>query len=78
MGVGRIGHGVGLETTEYPSLAMDEDVVFERGMVFACNPNFMRPFGFFNAEDNWVIGDGPPDLLSNPIAPGSRPVIPLN
>jgi Xaa-Pro aminopeptidase len=78
MGVGRIGHGVGLETTEYPSLAMEEDIVFEPGMVFACNPNFVRPFGFFNAEDNWLVTEGAPNLLSSPIAPNKLPVIPLS
>lgn len=77
MGVGRIGHGVGLATTEYPSLSLEEDVVFEPGMTFACNPNFVRPFGFVNAEDNWVITDGDPDLLSAPIAPDEITVIPI-
>ncbi len=75
MGVGRIGHGVGLETTEYPSLAIDEDIVFEPGMVFACNPNFVREFGFVNAEDNWAITEGDPELLSAPVAPDALPVV---
>lgn len=68
MAGGRIGHGVGLFTTEYPSLARDEDVVFEPGMVFACNPNFVMPNGLFNSEDNWVVTDGAADLLSTPSA----------
>ena len=76
MGVGRIGHGVGLQTTEYPSLAMNEEIVFEPGMVFACNPNFIRPYGFINAEDNWVITDDEPDLLSSPIAPDDLLICP--
>lgn len=76
MGVGRIGHGVGLQTTEYPSLAMNEEIVFEPGMVFACNPNFIRPYGFINAEDNWVITDGEPNLLSSPIAPNDLLICP--
>ncbi len=68
MGVGRVGHGVGIETTEYPSLAAFEDVVFEAGNVFACNPNFSNRLGFINAEDNWAVTDGSPDLLSVPAA----------
>lgn len=75
MGVGRVGHGVGVETTEYPSLAGFEDIAFERGMVFACNPNFANHLGFINAEDNWAITDGDPDLLSDPIAEYSIPVV---
>jgi Xaa-Pro aminopeptidase len=76
-GVGRIGHGVGLQSTEFPSLAIDEDIIFQPGMVFACNPNFVRPFGFVNCEDEWLVGSGAPALLSAPIAPNEIPVIPL-
>ena len=68
MGVGRIGHGVGLATTEYPSLAAFQDIQFKQGMVFACNPNFANHLGFINAEDNWVITENKPDLLSDPVA----------
>ena len=67
-GVGRVGHGVGFETTEYPSLAAFEDIVFQPGMVFACNPNFSNHLGFINAEDNWVITETGADLLSDPMA----------
>ena len=75
MGVGRVGHGVGVETTEYPSLAAFEDVVFEKGMVFACNPNFANHLGFINAEDNWAVTDDEPDLLTVPIAEPTIPVV---
>ena len=75
MGVGRVGHGVGVETTEYPSLAAFEDLTFRKGMVFACNPNFANHLGFLNAEDNWAITDGEPDLLTDPIAPMQIPVV---
>ena len=67
-GVGRVGHGVGFETTEYPSLAAFEDITFRPGMVFACNPNFSNQFGFINAEDNWVITETGAELLSDPMA----------
>lgn len=67
-GVGRVGHEVGFETTEFPSLAVFEDIVFQPGMVFACNPNFSNHFGFINAEDNWVITETGADLLSDPMA----------
>lgn len=75
MGVGRVGHGVGCETTEYPSLAAFEDITFQKGMVFACNPNFANHLGFLNAEDNWAITDGDPDLLTDPIAPMEIPIV---
>lgn len=75
MGVGRVGHGVGVETTEYPSLAAFEDVTFEVGNVFACNPNFSNHLGFINAEDNWAVTTGEPDLLSAPAADWEIPVV---
>ena len=75
MGVGRVGHGVGIETTEYPSLAAFEDVSFEIGNVFACNPNFSNHLGFINAEDNWAVTAGEPDLLSAPAADWEVPVV---
>ncbi|MDA7965052.1 Xaa-Pro peptidase family protein [Ruegeria sp.] len=75
MGVGRVGHGVGIETTEYPSLAAFEEIIFEVGNVFACNPNFSNHLGFINAEDNWAVTNGEPDLLSAPVADWDIPVV---
>jgi Xaa-Pro dipeptidase len=67
--VGRIGHGVGCEATEYPSLALGEQVVMEAGMIFACNPNFVTDYGFFNSEENLVVTDDGFEFLSDPTAP---------
>jgi len=75
MGVGRVGHGVGIETTEYPSLAAFEDITFEVGNVFACNPNFSNGLGFINAEDNWAVTEGEPDPLSVPLADRDIPIV---
>jgi len=74
-GVGRIGHGVGREGTEYPSLALGETVVLEPGMVFACNPNFTTEFGFFNVEEDLAVTGGPPEILTGPLAPAELPVL---
>lgn len=77
-GVGRIGHGVGLEATEYPSIAPEEEVLFQQGMTLTCNPNFVRDFGFINGEDVWAITKGAPDLLSAPMAaPAELPIVPV-
>ncbi len=74
-GVGRVGHGIGIETTEFPSLAAFEDIVFEAGNTFACNPNFSNHLGFINAEDNWAVTEGDPELLSAPAAQWDVPVV---
>ena len=79
----RIGHGVGLQSVEFPSLGMgkgqtwpgEENTVFEPGMVLACNPTFVPKFGWINAEDMWAITQDAPELLSSPVAPPKIPVI---
>jgi Xaa-Pro aminopeptidase len=76
--VGRIGHGVGLESTEYPSIAKEENINLEPGMVFTCNPNFLKEFGWLNSEDEWLITDGEPELLSAPIASDHLTTIPVD
>src|SRR5438876_1432770 len=49
--VGRIGHGVGRETTEYPSIRPGEEVLLEAGMIFTLNPSFLTEFGYYNSEE---------------------------
>lgn len=80
---GRIGHGVGLESTEFPSLGSgagkawpgDDETTFQPGMVFACNPSFTRDFGWMNIEDEWLITSDGPQLLSTPYPQRHLPVI---
>jgi Xaa-Pro aminopeptidase len=73
--VGRIGHGVGCETTEYPSLSLLDEVEIVPNMVFACNPNFVTDHGFFNSEENLVVTKSAPQFLSEPIAPSQLRVV---
>jgi Xaa-Pro aminopeptidase len=74
-GVGRIGHGVGSDGTEFPSLAVGEKVAFEPGMVMACNPNFVTEFGFFNMEETLVVTETGYDFLPDPISSLELPVL---
>ncbi|MDE0113461.1 MAG: M24 family metallopeptidase [Albidovulum sp.] len=67
-GVGRAGHGVGFETTEYSSLAALEGILFRPGMDFACNLNFSKQFGFIIAENNWVVTETGAESLSGLMA----------
>jgi Xaa-Pro aminopeptidase len=73
--VGRIGHGVGCDPAEYPSLAMGEKLPLEAGMVFACNPNFTTDFGFFNVEENLVVTENGAKMLVDPEAPAELRVL---
>ena len=76
MGVGRVGHGVGVETTEYPSLAAFEDITVPEGYGIRLQSELRQSiWAFMNAEDNWAITDGDPDLLTDPIAPMQIPIV---
>mmetsp|Transcript_92296 Transcript_92296/g.214451 ORF Transcript_92296/g.214451 Transcript_92296/m.214451 type:complete len:415 (+) Transcript_92296:72-1316(+) len=44
-GVGRMGHAVGLQLTEWPSIHPDEETVLEEGMVLAIEPSVQLPSG---------------------------------
>jgi Xaa-Pro aminopeptidase len=73
--VGRIGHGIGLDSTEYPSIATFEDLTLEPGMIIACNPNFINEFGFINIEDNLLITEDSVERLSTPEAEDEIPIV---
>ncbi|OFV83014.1 MAG: hypothetical protein A2W26_11335 [Acidobacteria bacterium RBG_16_64_8] len=68
-GVGRIGHGVGRDSPEYPSLAVGEKLPILPGMIFSCNPNFLTQFGFFNSEEEFLVTERGYEFLSSPQAP---------
>jgi Xaa-Pro aminopeptidase len=65
-GVGRIGHGVGVIPTEYPSFMLGEKTILQEGMVFALNPNFVTSYGVFNLEDNLTVTKDGHEIISQP------------
>jgi len=65
--VGRLGHGLGMQLTELPSnMAGDgDDTVLEIGSVMTLEPGMeFAPGKLMVHEENIVIRDGPPQLLS--------------
>lgn len=64
--IGRLGHGLGTELTEWPSLIDWQDVVLQTGMVITLEPSLSIEDGkMMVAEENIVITDGAPRLLSS-------------
>lgn len=51
LGQGRIGHGIGLMSTEPPHLATFDETLCEDGLVFTIEPRFVREHGLFNCEE---------------------------
>ncbi len=73
--VGRMGHGLGMQLTEWPSHAAFDDTVLEEGMVITLEPSLNYGDGLTMVhEENIVIRDGEPEFLSRR-APASLPVI---
>ena len=68
--VGRMGHGVGMQLTEWPSLAAWDDTRLAAGMVLAIEPTAMFPSGrAMTHEENIVVREDGAELLSKRTAP---------
>lgn len=72
---GRVGHGLGMRLTEWPSLIPADNTVLRPGMVLTLEP--WQPLGpgrMLVHEENIVIGENGAEWLS-PLAPREIPVI---
>lgn len=73
--VGRFGHGLGMQLTEWPSLAPWDETVITENMVITLEPSIaIEGGGIMVTEENIVIRDGTPQWLSRR-APAEIPVI---
>ncbi len=73
--VGRLGHGLGMQLTEWPSNTADDPTVLTPGMVITLEPSMGFGVGRVMVhEENIVIRDGGPELLTRRAAP-ELPVI---
>ena len=75
-GVGRMGHGLGMQLTEWPSITPKDETVLQPGMVLTLEPSVDLDAGrMIVHEENLVVTADGPVLLTRP-APKSMPVIP--
>ena len=73
--VGRYGHGLGIQLTEYPSIAPFDHTVLQPGMVMTLEPSLTISKGKMMVhEENILITEGAPVLLTKRAAP-ELPVI---
>lgn len=64
LGQGRIGHGIGLMSTEPPNLAAFDETLCEDGLVFTIEPRFVREHGLFNCEEIVAVTASGAELLT--------------
>ncbi len=68
--VGRFGHGLGIQLTEQPSIISFDETVMEANMVMTLEPSMTLANGKIMVhEENILITDGAPELLSRRAAP---------
>ncbi|MCB1491751.1 MAG: aminopeptidase P family protein [Rhodobiaceae bacterium] len=73
--VGRLGHGLGMQLTEPPSLVPFDETVLEPGMVITLEPGYdFAPGRAMVHEEVVVLGEDGAELLT-PRAPRTLPVI---
>ncbi|MDX1781543.1 MAG: Xaa-Pro peptidase family protein [Thalassovita sp.] len=76
-GGGRLGHGLGITLTEWPSFTDKDKTVLREGMVLTLEPSVMiAPGRIMVHEENIVLREAGPELLSHR-APVELPVIEL-
>jgi Xaa-Pro dipeptidase len=71
----RIGHGIGLDITEPPSINAAETVRIAPGMALTMEPTASAEFGFFQLEENFVVTPEGVELFTEP-APEELPIVP--
>ena len=73
--VGRLGHGLGMQLTEWPSNMSSDETILEPGMVITLEPGMtFAPGKMMVHEENLVVREGGLELLSRRASP-ELPVI---
>ena len=64
VGAGRIGHGMGLMSTEPPHVAHYDDTIMTPGLVFTIEPRFVNRHGIFNCEELVLVTERGGEFLT--------------
>lgn len=71
--LGRIGHGIGLDLTETPSLSPTDRTILQPGMVITIEPTYVDSEGLYQLEEVFVVGENGAEIITRP-APPELPV----
>lgn len=61
---GRIGHGLGLQSTEPPNVALDDETILDVGMVITVEPALIFDHGIYQIEQNVAVTEDGHEVLS--------------
>lgn len=61
---GRLGHGMGLSSTEPPSVTLQDDLILEEGMIINLEPGICTEDGLYDVEENFVVRKNGAECLS--------------
>lgn len=61
---GRLGHGMGIMSTEPPSITRQDKTILQEGMVINIEPGFVKENGVYNIEEDIVVTKDGSDILS--------------
>jgi Xaa-Pro aminopeptidase len=61
---GRMGHGMGIMSTEPPSITKQDNTVLREGMIINIEPGFVKENGVFNIEEDVVVKKDGAEILS--------------
>ena len=64
LGSGRVGHGMGLMSTEPPHVALYEETVCEPGLIFTIEPRITNEHGVFNCEELLLVTPGGVEVMT--------------
>jgi Xaa-Pro dipeptidase len=70
----RVGHGLGLDITEPPSINLTDPTIIEPGMALTIEPTSAMDYGFFQLEENFVVTSDGARVLTEP-APEALPIV---
>ena len=68
-GAGRLGHGLGMSLTEWPSFIPTDESVLEEGMVLTLEPGILVNGRMLVHEENIVVTEGAPYYISPKAGP---------
>lgn len=70
----RVGHGIGLDITEPPSINLTDPTIIQPGMALTMEPTSSTEYGFFQLEENFIVTPTGIEVLTEP-APEELPVV---